>query len=77
MILTLDLDINNYKVQTFLDFIKTLDFIKIKEDEKFEDFILKDGHIKILDERKHNYVTEKSKTYSWTEVKDEIRNLKV
>ena len=73
MILTLNIDINNNKAKAFLDFIKTLDFIKIKEDNT-DDFTLTQEHINILDERKQKHLKKESKSFNWDEIKSELIN---
>ena len=74
MLLTLNLEIDNLKAQAFLDFIKTLDFVKIKEKDDSSDFVLTNEHISLLDERKQNHINNMSKSYSWNEIQDELRN---
>ena len=73
MILTLNIDINNNKAKAFLDFIKTLDFIKIKEDNT-DDFTLTQEHIDILDERKLKHLKKESESFNWDEIKNELIN---
>ncbi len=72
MLLTLDIDTKSNKAKAFVDFIKTLDFIKFYEDNDIEDFTLSDEQIKILDERKQKHIKGISKSYSWNELKDEL-----
>ena len=74
MLLTLNVEINNNKAQAFIDFIKTLDFIKIKEKKDSKDFILTQEHISILDERKQKHLKNESKSFSWNEIKSELIN---
>ena len=70
--LTLDIDTNNNKAQAFVDFIKTLDFIKIKEEPR--EYSLSEEQIQILEERKQKHLNKESKSNKWPEIKDELIN---
>ncbi|MBL4651909.1 MAG: addiction module protein [Flavobacteriales bacterium] len=67
------LDIQDSKAAAFLNFIKSLDFITVKEESGF---VLSDNHISILEERKADYESGKSQSLSWEEVKDKARKRK-
>ena len=72
MIITIDIDTTNKKARAFIDFIKTLDFIKIKEKEDPSAYELTQQQINILEERKQRHIKKESKSYSWDEIKDEL-----
>lgn len=52
------------KAKALLEFLRTLEFVT---EEKVE-FALTDEHQALLEERRTNRMTGKSKTYSWDEV---------
>ncbi len=70
MILTIDIDITNNKALALLNYIRTLDFINIKE----QDYSLTDQQKTILKERKQKHLNGKSKSYAWEDIKEEINN---
>lgn len=72
--LTLDIDTHNYKAKAFVDFIKTLDFITIKDKNKISDYSLSAKQIQTLKERKQKHLNKESKSYSWPEIKEELIN---
>jgi len=72
--LTLDIDTNSNKAQAFLNFIKTLDFIIIKDKNETESFSLSDVQIQMLKERKQKYIKKESKSFKWPEIRDELIN---
>ena len=72
MILTIDVDITNNKALALLNYIRTLDFINIKEKE--QDYSLTDQQITILKERKQKHLSGKSKSYKWEDIKEELNN---
>ncbi len=74
MLLTLNIEINNNKAKAFIDFIKTLDFIKIKETDNSEDFALTQEHKKILDKRMQKHLNNESKSFNWEDIKAELIN---
>ena len=55
-----------------LNYIRTLDFINIKEKE--QDYSLTDQQITILKERKQKHLNGKSKSYAWEDIKEELNN---
>lgn len=59
-------DPSNPKVKAFLQFIKTLDFVRTEEDEKFE---LDAEHMRILEQRRKERLSGKQDFFSWEEVK--------
>jgi hypothetical protein len=68
-------DISNPKAKAFLEYIKTLDFITIDSAES-QYVNLSDEHLQILNERRIDRLKGDSKTHSWEEVKDFVRNRK-
>ena len=68
------LDINKEKVSTFLNLIKSLDFVSISESEvKKDEFVLTDELKAVLDERKSKHLGGESKSYTWDEVKKSLK----
>jgi len=65
------LDIKEAKAEAFLNFIKSLDFVSVKEEAS--GFVLSDEHKKILDSRKEAHTLGESKSFSWGEVKKNAR----
>ena len=74
MILTLNIDTSSNQAQAFIDFIKTLDFIKIDSDNINDVFSLTDEQKKILDQRKLRHQKKESKSFTWEEIESELRN---
>jgi len=72
MKITIDIDPSNIKAQALLEYIRTLDFIRIQETESSKEYSLSKEEISILEERKENHKKGASKSYSWDEIKDEI-----
>ena len=68
-------DSSNPKVKAFLDYIRTLDFVKEITLEN-QDFILSEEHLEILNKRRTDRIEGKSMTHSWEDVKDFARNRK-
>ena len=68
-----NIEMSSKKAQAFLDFIKTLDFIKVKEKEYTKSFSLSEEQKNILNERKAKHLKGESKSYSWNEIKEELR----
>lgn len=66
-------DSSNPKVTAFLNYIRTLDFVKEDKVEN-QEFVLTEEHLEILNERRTDRLEGKSKTHSWEEVKDFARN---
>ena len=58
-----------------MEYIKTLDFITIDSAES-QYVNLSDEHLQILNERRIDRLKGDSKTHSWEEVKDFVRNRK-
>jgi len=71
MILTLNIDTESSKGKAFLEFIKTLDFVTV---ETADEFVLTDEQTQILNERKENHINKISKSYTWEEVQEKIKN---
>ncbi len=74
MLLTLDIDLSNKKAQAFIDFVQTIDFIKIKEKEHPEAYTLTEKQLNVLEERKQRHISKKSKSFSWEEIQEELRS---
>lgn len=51
-----------------------MDFIKIKEKDSPEEYTLTKKQINILEERKQRHINKKSDSYSWDEIKEELRD---
>jgi hypothetical protein len=66
-------DSSNPKVKAFLEYIRTLDFVKEDKIEN-QEFVLTEEHLEILNERRKDRLEGKSQTHSWEEVKDFARN---
>ncbi len=77
MKVTLDIDVSNSKALALLNYIKTLDFIKIDEsDSSAYNEILSDDQIQVLEQRKEYHAKCKSKMHNWDDIKEELRNSK-
>ena len=63
--ITVHIDDSTSKGKALLEYILTLDFVEVDNDE----FVLTEEHIKILDERRKKHLSGESKSYSWDEVK--------
>lgn len=70
---TVDIDITNNKALAFINYIRTLDFISIKEKEKLAEYSLTNQQIEILEDRKEKHKNNESKSYSWDEIKEELK----
>lgn len=68
MIRTIQIDDSSRKGKALLEYLLTLDFVKEESDE----FALTKEHKKILEERRSNRMSGKSKTFSWDEAKDSL-----
>jgi len=66
--ITIQIDDSTSKGKALLEYLLTLDFVKVEKDE----FVLTEEHLKILDERRKNHISGKSKSYSWDEVKNSL-----
>lgn len=73
MLLTLDIDLSNKKAQAFIDFVETIDFIKIKDKKHADVYALSEKQINVLEERKQRHISKKSKSFSWEEIQEELR----
>lgn len=69
------IDDSNPYAKSVVEFLKTLDFVKEDLNETSE-FNLTDEHLKILDERRNDRITNNSKTHSWEDVKEFARHKK-
>jgi len=74
MLITIEIDASSNKAQAFIDFIKTMDFIKIKDKESPEEYALTKKQISMLEERKQRHINKTSKSYSWDEIKEELKS---
>ncbi len=73
MILTLDIDISDNKALELIKYIKSLDFISIKENTP--EYTLTNEQIEILENRKQSHVAEESISYSWDSIKEELKSI--
>jgi hypothetical protein len=71
MQLTIDIDTSDEKAQAFINFIKTLDFIKIDELNNIP-FNLTKAQKNILDKRKKRHLDNESKSFNWMDIKTEL-----
>ena len=71
MQLTLNIDITSNKAQAFIDFIRTLDFIKISD--KTNTQTLSEEQIKIISKRRAKHIAGESKSYKWNDIKSELK----
>lgn len=69
---TVQIDDSTSKGKALLEYLLTLDFVKADD----SDFVLTERHREILNERRENRMSGKSKTYSWEEVKNSLGNKK-
>ncbi len=67
---TVQIDDSTSKGKALIAYLLTLDFVK----EEDSDFVLTDEHRQILNERRENRMTGKSKTYTWNEIKASLGN---
>ncbi len=67
---TFHVDDSSDKAQALLQFLRTLEFVK----EDKSDFVLTDEHLAILEERRVNHLSGKSKSYTLDEVLDSLGN---
>jgi len=67
---TIQIDDSTNKGKALLEYLFTLDFVKADE----SDFVLTERHREILNERRENRISGKSKTYSWEEVKKSLNS---
>ena len=65
---TIHIDDSTSKGKALLEYLLTLDFVRAEKD----DFNLTDEHIEILNERRENHLSGKSKSYTWEEVKSTL-----
>ncbi len=65
---TIQIDDSTNRGKALLEYLLTLDFVK----EDTSDFVLTERHLEILNERRENRMSGKSKTYSWEEVRNSI-----
>jgi hypothetical protein len=72
MIITLNIDTSSSQAKAFIEFIKTLDFIKIDDKDSDENFALSVKQKKILDQRKQKHLTHESKSFQWEDIKKEL-----
>ena len=74
MKLTIDIDITNNKALALINYIRTLDFISIKEKIDTPEYTLTGKQIDILEKRKQNHINGESKSYDWKDIKKELRS---
>jgi hypothetical protein len=66
-------DSSNPNVKAFLDYIRTLDFVK-EDTVENQEFVLSKKQLDILNERRNDRLEGNSETHSWEEVKKFTRN---
>lgn len=66
--ITVHIDDSSSRGKALLNYILTLDFVEVDQD----DMVLTEEQLKILDERRVNHISGKSKSYSWDEVKSSL-----
>lgn len=66
--ITVHIDDSSSRGKALLNYILTLDFVEVDQD----DVVLTEEQLKILDERRVNHISGKSKSYSWDEVKSSL-----
>lgn len=70
----LDIDVSNGKALALLNYIRTLDFIKIQEkDSDTDEYSLSDDQIQVLEQRKEYHTKNKSKSHNWEDIKEEMQ----
>ncbi|MBL1279082.1 MAG: addiction module protein [Fluviicola sp.] len=67
---TFHIDGSSEKAQALLEFLRTLEFVN----EDKSDFVLTDAHLEILNERRQNHLSGKSKSYTLEEVMNSLGN---
>jgi predicted transcriptional regulator len=65
---TFHIDGSSEKAQALLEYLRTLEFV----DEDNNEFVLTDAHREILEERRKNHLSGKSKSYTLEEVMDSL-----
>ena len=75
MKLTLDIDISNNKALALINYIRTLDFISIKESEYTHENSLTSEQTKILKDRKQKHINNESSSFNWEDIKQELKKL--
>lgn len=68
---TFHFDDSSDKAQALLEFLRTLEFVVEEENE----FALTNEHKAILEERRANHLSGKSKSYTLNEVLDSLGNV--
>ena len=67
---TFHIDGTSEKAKAWLEFLRTLEFVN----EDKNNFVLTDAHLEILNERRQNHLSSKSKSYTLDEVMDSLGN---
>lgn len=73
MRLTIDIDITNNKALALLNYIRTLEFININEKDNITEHALTDEQTNMLNERKQKHLSGESKSFSWSDIKKELK----
>ncbi len=73
MRLTIDIDITNNKALALLNYIRTLEFISINEKDNITEYALTDEQTDMLNERKQKHHNGESKSFSWSDIKKELK----
>lgn len=66
--ITIQIDDSTNKGKALLEYLLTLDFVKIEKDE----FVLTEEQLEVLDERRKKHLSGESKSYSWDEIKNSL-----
>lgn len=74
LIMKLTIKIENKKARAFVDFIKTLEFIQIIEEDAKVEYELNQDQIEMLEERKQKHLSNESKSYDWDDIQNELRD---
>ena len=67
---TFHIDTSSDKAKALLQYLRTLDFVR--EENELNDTVLTEKHMAILENRRNNRMSGKSKTYSWDDVKNSL-----
>ncbi len=74
MKLIIDIDLTNNKALALLNYIRTLEFINITEKENITEYALTNKQADMLIERKQKHDNGESKSFSWNDIKKELKS---
>lgn len=72
MRLTIDLDTSNSQALALLNYIKSLDFVFIREKDEDSNVTLTNEQITLVKNRKKKHKNGESKSFSWEDIKKEL-----